>query len=218
MPGIVIYATGSPILVDIEESLFRARVPIQAGIRNQPGACYLSDQSLGVEAQDLTDQLTSLPYLVPLFTPGHRQRAVLEAKARGFSEPFSLIDASVAAPRKIAFEPGLYIGSGCSLGGASQFGHFTFVNRGSSIGHHFTGGDFVSIGPGVVIGGMVRVGQGAFIGAGAVVLPEIVIGANSVVGAGAVVINNVPDHALVVGNPARVVKTGISGYRSLTVS
>jgi acetyltransferase-like isoleucine patch superfamily enzyme len=216
--GIVIYATGSPILVDVEESLFRAGVPIEAGIQNQPGVCYLSDQSLRIDAQNLTDALIGLPYLVPLFNPGHRQRAVIEAKARGFSNPFSLIDASVAAPRRIDFEPGLYISSGCSLGGASRFGHFTFVNRGASIGHHFTGGDFVSIGPGAVIGGMVSVGQGAFIGAGAVVLPEVIIGANSVVGAGAVAVDNVADHTLVVGNPARVIKTGIPGYRGLTVS
>jgi acetyltransferase-like isoleucine patch superfamily enzyme len=45
--------------------------------------------------------------------------------------------------------------------------------------------------------------EGASIGAGAVILPGVTIGRWAMVGAGAVVTHDVPDHALVVGNPAR---------------
>ena len=48
--------------------------------------------------------------------------------------------------------------------------------------------------------------RGAKIGANATLLPGVVIGANALVGAGAVVTCDVPDGAVVVGNPARVVK------------
>ena len=48
--------------------------------------------------------------------------------------------------------------------------------------------------------------RGAKIGANATLLPGVVIGADALVGAGAVVVDNVPDGAVVVGNPARVVK------------
>jgi acetyltransferase-like isoleucine patch superfamily enzyme len=47
--------------------------------------------------------------------------------------------------------------------------------------------------------------NGASIGAGAVILPGLTIAENSMVGAGAVVTKDVPPHAIVVGNPARVV-------------
>jgi acetyltransferase-like isoleucine patch superfamily enzyme len=47
--------------------------------------------------------------------------------------------------------------------------------------------------------------NGASIGAGAVILPGITISANAMVGAGAVVTKSVPPHAIVVGNPARIV-------------
>lgn len=47
--------------------------------------------------------------------------------------------------------------------------------------------------------------QGASIGGGATILPNIVIGENAMVGAGAVVTRNVPDGAVVIGNPARIV-------------
>ncbi len=50
----------------------------------------------------------------------------------------------------------------------------------------------------------VLVREGASIGAGAVVLPGVTIGCWAMVGAGAVVTHDVPDHTLVVGNPAHV--------------
>jgi len=52
-----------------------------------------------------------------------------------------------------------------------------------------------------------RICRGAKIGANATILPGIVIGANALVGAGAVVANDVPENAVVIGNPARIIKT-----------
>lgn len=48
--------------------------------------------------------------------------------------------------------------------------------------------------------------EGAWLGANVVVLRGISIGKHAIVGAGAVVTKDVPDYAVVVGNPARVVK------------
>jgi len=47
--------------------------------------------------------------------------------------------------------------------------------------------------------------RGASIGANATILPGLTIGRGAMVGAGAVVIHDVPNHAVVVGNPARIV-------------
>lgn len=49
--------------------------------------------------------------------------------------------------------------------------------------------------------------RGAKIGANATLLPGVVIGENALVGAGAVVTRDVPDNAVVVGNPARIINT-----------
>jgi acetyltransferase-like isoleucine patch superfamily enzyme len=51
-----------------------------------------------------------------------------------------------------------------------------------------------------------RLRRGASIGANATILSGITIGRHAMVGAGAVVTTNVPAHAVVVGNPARVVR------------
>lgn len=48
------------------------------------------------------------------------------------------------------------------------------------------------------------VGRGASIGANATILPGIVIGGGAMVAAGAVVTRDVPENALVMGNPATV--------------
>ena len=52
----------------------------------------------------------------------------------------------------------------------------------------------------------VRIGPGSWIGHGAVILPGTRLGRNVVVAAGAVVRGEVEDHAVVAGNPARVVR------------
>jgi acetyltransferase-like isoleucine patch superfamily enzyme len=51
--------------------------------------------------------------------------------------------------------------------------------------------------------GSIHVCYGASIGAGAIILPNITIGQYAMIGAGSVVTRDVPDHALVIGNPAR---------------
>lgn len=48
--------------------------------------------------------------------------------------------------------------------------------------------------------------KGAMVGANATILPGVVIGAYALVGAGSVVTKDVPDRAVVVGNPAKVIK------------
>jgi acetyltransferase-like isoleucine patch superfamily enzyme len=57
--------------------------------------------------------------------------------------------------------------------------------------------------------------RGAKVGANATLLPGVVIGENALVGAGAVVVHDVPPGAVVIGNPARVVKQveDIEDYR-----
>jgi acetyltransferase-like isoleucine patch superfamily enzyme len=48
--------------------------------------------------------------------------------------------------------------------------------------------------------------KGAKIGANATILPGVVVGEDALVGAGAVVVRDVPPGAVVVGNPARVIR------------
>lgn len=53
----------------------------------------------------------------------------------------------------------------------------------------------------------ISIGDNVWIGGGAIVLPGVTVGENSVIGAGAVVTRDVPPNVVVVGNPARVVRS-----------
>jgi acetyltransferase-like isoleucine patch superfamily enzyme len=53
------------------------------------------------------------------------------------------------------------------------------------------------------------IGKNCFIGAHAIILPGITVGDECIVGAGAIVTKNVPPGSVVVGNPARIVRSGI---------
>ena len=55
--------------------------------------------------------------------------------------------------------------------------------------------------------GNVLVKKGCFIGINSVILPGVVIGKNAVIGANSVVTKDVPDFAVVAGNPAKIIKT-----------
>ena len=51
-----------------------------------------------------------------------------------------------------------------------------------------------------------QIGNNVYIGANAVVIGNITIGDNVVIGAGAVVTKDLPPCAIVVGNPAKIIK------------
>lgn len=54
--------------------------------------------------------------------------------------------------------------------------------------------------------GELSIGNGCWIGNGAKIVRNVYIGNNVIIGAGSVVINDVPDNAVVVGVPAKIIK------------
>lgn len=54
--------------------------------------------------------------------------------------------------------------------------------------------------------GKIVICDDAWIGAGAIILPNVTVGEQAIVGAGAVVTKDVPARAIVVGNPAHIVR------------
>lgn len=91
-------------------------------------------------------------------------------------------------------------------------GKHVILNTNSSIDHDCRIFDFVHISPQVGLAGSVEVGEGAHVGIGANVIQGIKIGCWATIGAGAVIIRDVPDYAVVVGNPGRIVKYNTKIY------
>ena len=209
MGSIVLYAVGSPLVADVEETCRRLGVAVAGAVRNVDGAHCLLDASVLRELADVDAALLRVPCIVPLFNPTNRRRAAGEAIGRGFSIAPALVDPTAIVASSAQLGDGSYLNAGVVIGAAARLGRHAIVNRASSIGHHAGIGDFVSIGPGATVAGLASIERGAMIGAGAVILPRIAIGAGCIIGAGAVVTRNVSSGSMAVGNPARIVRDGL---------
>ena len=135
---------------------------------------------------------------------------------------------------------GARIGADCNVGdhafveGGAVVGDGVTIKNGVLLWSGVTVEDEVFLGPGTVFtndltprarfpkgpGGWqsTLVRQGATVGANATVLPGLTIGRWAMVGAGSVVTADVPDQALVAGNPARQVGWACTCGRTLPVA
>ena len=101
---------------------------------------------------------------------------------------------------------GNIITAGCILTCNIELKNFVILNLKCTVGHDSVISDYSSIMPAVSISGDVIVKEMVYIGTGAILINKLVVGDNSVIGAGAVVVKDVPDYAVVVGNPAKIIK------------
>ena len=127
---------------------------------------------------------------------------------------------------------GVYVDFGVQIGDCCKLQNGAYVYHGATLE------DGVFVGPGVILtndrlprainpdGSLksdddwqvapILVKRGASLGAGSVILPGIIVGEFAMVGAGSVVTRSVPEHGLVVGNPARLVGYVCRCGRTLT--
>lgn len=114
-----------------------------------------------------------------------------------------LIQRSVEIFTGISIPPTAAIGKGLMI---EHFGGIV-INSGSKIGDFCTISHCVTIGNKRPGGKAPVIGDNVYICVGAKILGDITIGDNCIVGANAVVLENVPANSVVVGVPAKVVKT-----------
>ena len=112
---------------------------------------------------------------------------------------------------------GNYLQESVILQAAVTLGDNCSIHMAAIVGHESTIGHSVFIAHAVSISGACSVGDGTFIGTNATLLPRVSIGRWATIGAGAVVTKDVPDYAVVVGNPAKVVRFNDARYRDAMV-
>jgi acetyltransferase EpsM len=104
------------------------------------------------------------------------------------------------------------LGKGVLMAPLSQLSPDTTVSNNcillpnSFLGHNSFMDEYSSIATNAVVGAHVHVGKGVHIGSNATIRETVKIGDFSFVGMGAVVLEDVPEYAVVVGNPAKVLK------------
>lgn len=105
------------------------------------------------------------------------------------------------------FKTGIQLPLGTIVGPGLFFPHFSgiVINGGAHIGSNFTMYQNCTIGSVRGKGGTTEIGDCVVMSSGAILLGAVKIGNNVMIGAGAVVVNDIPDNAVVVGIPARVI-------------
>src|SRR5579871_2885723 len=119
---IVIYAIGSPIAADVEETCRRLRVDVVGWVRNFPGEIFAPEGARIAEAEHIPSDLLQHEFIVPLFTPRYRISAVAEARQRGFASPATLVDPTAVIASSVTIGPGTYVNSMANIGAACRIG------------------------------------------------------------------------------------------------
>jgi len=101
---------------------------------------------------------------------------------------------------------GSVVMAGVSVNSDANIGKHVILNTNCSLDHDCILEDYVHISPNAALAGSVKIGEGTHIGIGACIIQGIKIGKWVTIGAGAVIIRDVPDYAVIVGNPGRIIK------------
>ncbi|WP_297511861.1 acetyltransferase [Flavobacterium sp.] len=142
---------------------------------------------------------------VMVFSIGNN--AIRAALAQRYAGPFltAIHPQAIVSPQSFLGE-GSVVMAGSVINTDTRVGVHSIVNTGATLDHDCVIGDFVHISPGVSLAGNVTIGTGTHVGIGACVIQGVTIGQWCTIGAGAVILRDVPDYAVVVGNPGKIIK------------
>jgi len=157
---------------------------------------YLADKNtyFFIGYVGLQDEKNTYEKIAQLAIPEDRWATLIHPSAI-IPKDFCDIGNGVLFAPLVQLSPDTTISDNCILLANSFIGHDSFLDK---FAHVATNG---------VVGANVHVGKAVHVGSNATIREKIKIGDYSLVGAGAVVIKDVPENSIVVGNPAKVLKT-----------
>lgn len=147
--------------------------------------------------RDITD------LYAPLGDNRVRQRVLEQALSNGLETP-CFIHPEARIHHTVVNGKAFYVLPNTNIMPHTQFHDFVMISMGVNIAHHVICENACFFSQGANIGASIHIGESAFVGIGATVMTGVKrVGRNTTIGAGSVVIRDVPDDAVVVGNPAR---------------
>lgn len=119
----------------------------------------------------------------------------------------TVIHPSAIFGKNIRLGKGVFIGAQSFISSSCSIGDFCLVHQKAHLGLHNHMGDFSSISLGSITGGLVNIGKCSAVTVHATINDRIKIGRHSVVGSGSLVLNDIPDNAIVYGQPAKIIRS-----------
>jgi sugar O-acyltransferase (sialic acid O-acetyltransferase NeuD family) len=139
-----------------------------------------------------------------------RKEALIASTRMPVDRFITLVHPTAVVSRSARLGFGVVLFPHVTIASNARVGHHVIVLPSSIVSHDVSIGDYTCVAGGVAISGSVRVGRSCYLGTGSQIIGGAEIGDGALVGMGSVVIRNVPRHAIVAGNPARVLRQSVS--------
>lgn len=145
--------------------------------------------------------------VVAIGAPRARMSVVTRMKALGEPDFSTLIDPAAVIGDRVTIMPGSMICAGVICTTDILIGEHAILNLNSTVGHDAVFRGFVTVAPNASISGNVMLGTCTEVGTGAALREKVVVGDGALVGMGSVVTRDVEPNSVMVGNPARQIRT-----------
>ncbi len=143
---------------------------------------------------------------VPIGDNKIRVKLMTKLKEAGYTTP-SYIHPSATVHPSVEIGRAVYVLPSTSIMPLTKIDDYVMISMGVNIAHHTHLNEGVFLSQGSNIGASIVLQNNVFCGISSTVMTGVKeLGANAIIGAGAVVIRNVPENAVVVGNPGRIIK------------
>ncbi|MCF6282032.1 MAG: acetyltransferase [Candidatus Polarisedimenticolaceae bacterium] len=149
----------------------------------------------------------NIEFIVAIGSPRAREHVVSRLLDYGVNDYATLIDPTAIVDHEVSIGSGSIVCAGVICTVNVSIGKHTIINLNSTVGHEVDIGDYVTIAPNVSISGNINLKNLVEVGTGATLREKLEVGYGSVVGMGSVLTKDIAKNKVVVGNPARVIKS-----------
>jgi len=169
------------------------------------GALVLGRPVLGKISSWL--QYDNCDFILAIGSPRGRRAVANKMESTGTPSYATLVDPDAIIGKNITIREGVIICAGSICTASIEIGRHTIINLNCTVGHESALGEFCTIAPSVSISGNTKMGDIVEVGTGAKIREKVSIATGCVIGMGSVLTKNTAENKVLVGNPARTIKT-----------